>query len=63
MQYEVMLDMLTQNSVSIKKQQYIIQDEKKYEIGQPWRRAYINSASGRQQVENEITEPYKIHFL
>ena len=51
--------MLTQDSVSVKKQQYIVQDGVEYAIGEPWRRAYVNSISGRQQVENEVPEPYK----
>ena len=56
---KITLDMLTQDSVSVKKQQHIVQDGKEYVIGEPWRRAYVNSISGRQQVENEVTEPYK----
>jgi hypothetical protein len=59
MQEKITLDMLTQDSVSLKKQQYIEQDGKEYEIGQPWRRAYVNSAQGREQVEAEVPEPYK----
>lgn len=55
---KITLDMLTQDSVSVKRQQYIIQDEKEYAIGKPWRRAYINSVRGRQQIENEVPEPY-----
>ncbi len=56
---KITLDMLTQNSVSVKKQQYIVQDGKEYAIGEPWRRAYVNSTQGRKQVENEVPEPYK----
>lgn len=56
---KITLDMLTQDSVSVKKQQYIVQDGKKYAIGEPWRRAYVNSTSGRQQVQEEVAEPYK----
>lgn len=56
---KITLDMLTQDSVSVKKQQYSILNSKEHAIGEPWRRAYVNSASGRQQVENEVTEPYK----
>lgn len=51
--------MLTHDSVSIKKQQYIVQNGREYAIGEPWRRAYVNSISGREQVENEVSEPYK----
>ncbi len=59
MKMKITLDTLTQDSVSIKKQQYTIIDGKEYAIGEPWRRAYVNSISGRQQVENEVEEPYK----
>lgn len=56
---KITLDMLTQDSVSIKKQQFIVQDGKEYAIGDIWRRAYVNSIQGRQQVVNEVPEPYK----
>jgi hypothetical protein len=56
---KITLDMLTRDSVSIKRQNYIEQYGKEYEIGQPWRRAYVNSAQGREQVEAEVPEPYK----
>lgn len=56
---KITLDMLTQDSVSVKKQQYIIQDGKEYAIGDIWRRAYVNSESGRKQVQEEVPEPYK----
>jgi len=56
---KITLDMLTEHSVSVKKQQYIVQDGKEYAIGKPWRRAYINSIQGRKELEDEVTEPYK----
>ena len=28
-------------------------------VGQPWRRAYVNSIQGRQQVQSEAPEPFK----
>ena len=55
---KIILDMLTLNGVSLKKQNYIIEGGQSYEVGQPWRRAYVNSERGRQQVQNEIPEPY-----
>ncbi len=61
---KITLDMLTQDSVSVKRQKYLVQDGVEYPVGQPWRRAYVNSVSGREQVENEVAEPYKtIIFL
>jgi hypothetical protein len=55
---KITLDMLTQDNVSLKKQQYIEQDGQTYEIGRAWRRAYVNSAQGRIQVQEEVPEPY-----
>jgi hypothetical protein len=56
---KITLDMLNQNSVSVKKQKYIIQNDTEYAIEDIWRRAYVNSIQGRQQVEDEVAEPYK----
>ena len=56
---KVSLDMLTQDSVSVKKQKFIVQDNVEYAIGDIWRCAYVNSESGRKQVQEEVTEPYK----
>lgn len=53
------LDMLTPTSVSVRKQQYVEVNGTEYPIGEPWRRAYVNSASGRQQVQDEVSEPYR----
>jgi len=55
---KITLDMLTQDGVSLKKQQYATVDGKEYPIGEPWRRAYINSVQGRAQVQTEVPEPY-----
>jgi hypothetical protein len=50
------LDMLTQDSVSVKKQAYITYMGQEYPIGEPWRRAYINSEYGRQQIVLELPQ-------
>lgn len=50
----ITLDMLTPDSVSVKIQKYIDVEGEEHEIGQPHRKAYMNSASGRQEVENEL---------
>lgn len=60
---KITLDILTQYSVSVKKQQYIVQDGKEYAIGEPWRRAYVNNTKGREQVNEEVPEPYKAAIL
>lgn len=56
---KITIDMLTQDGVSIKKQQYVTIDGVDYPVGQPWRRAYANSVSGRQAVQNEVPEPHR----
>ena len=55
---KITLDMLTSDSVSIKKQKYTVVDGKEYPIGEPWRRAYVNSTQGKAQVQAEVPEPY-----
>lgn len=56
---KVILDILTQDGVSVKKQNYIEQGGQQYPVGQPWRRAYVNSNQGRIRVQAEIDEPYR----
>jgi hypothetical protein len=59
MEEKIILDMLTQNSVSVKKQQYTIINGVEYLIGNTNSQSYINSINGRSQVETEVSEPYK----
>ena len=57
MSEKITLDMLNENSVSIKKQNYIIgQDGNEYPTGEPWRKAYVNNTVGREEVSSEIPE-------
>jgi len=53
------LDMLTQDGVSVKTQQYATIEGQEYPIGQPHRKAYINSIRGRQEVGIELPEAQK----
>lgn len=48
------LDMLNQESVSVKKQTYIDYIGREYPIGEPWRRAYVNDIYGREQIVAEL---------
>lgn len=50
------LDMLNQDGVSVSKQTYIEYMGQMYPIGELWRRAYINSEKGRQQVADELPQ-------
>ena len=56
---KITLDMLTQDGVSVKKQQYATVEGKEYPIGEPWRRAYANSERGKAQAQAEVPEPYR----
>lgn len=49
----MIIDMLTKNSVSIKKQT---------ETG-IWRKAYVNSEQSRQELQTEVPEPYLSEIL
>jgi hypothetical protein len=59
MNEKIYLDSLTINYVHLRKQNFTTIDGVEYPIGNPWRRAYVNSADGRSQVQAEIAEPYK----
>lgn len=52
------LDALTTNSVSVKTQQYTTIDDVEYAIGQPHRKAYINSTAGRVAIADLPTDQY-----
>lgn len=58
METKVYLDMLCEQSVSVKTQQYITREGVRYEVGQPHRRAYVNTAGGRAELAAELAEPY-----
>jgi len=55
---KIILDMLTQDSVSVKKQNYTVIDGVEYAIGETWRRAYVNSEKGREALKAEVKEPF-----
>ena len=48
------LDMLSQDSVSVSKQTFVEYMGQMFPIGQLWRRAYVNSVQGRQQIVDEL---------
>ncbi|AOY76695.1 hypothetical protein [Clostridium formicaceticum] len=53
---KITLDMLKQDSVSVKRQQYIIHEGIEYPIGEPHRKAYVNNERDRQEAQNELPE-------
>lgn len=56
---KITLDMLTIDSVSVKTQKYVEVEGVEYPIGEPHRRAYVNSTSGRAAVQNEVPDPHR----
>jgi hypothetical protein len=55
----IILDMLTQDSVSVKTQKYTVIEGIEYTVGQPHRKTYINSIRGRQEAEIELPDAQK----
>ena len=53
---KITIDMLTENSVSVKKQSYINVQGSVHPAGQPWRRAYVNSNKDRELILQELPQ-------
>lgn len=56
MNEKITLDMLTSDSVSVKIQKYTSIEGQECPIGQPHRKAYVNSTRGRAEVEAELPQ-------
>lgn len=54
----ITLDMLTSDSVSVLKQQYITLDGVNIKVGDNVRNAYMNTQSGREQLKSILPEEY-----
>ena len=63
MNEKIYLDSLTSDHVHLRKQNYTTINGVEYPIGNPWRRAYVNSVNGRAQVQDEVVEPYKTAIM
>lgn len=57
------LDNLHQDGVSVKKQNFIVYQEKEYPAGDIWRRLYVNSERGRMQIVNELPQAQSTAIL
>lgn len=55
---EISLDCLSEQGVSILKRKYIYSDGQKNQVGDLWRRAYVNSESGGEMLKEDISESY-----
>lgn len=58
MMEKVVLDALSSDSVSIKKQLYIEHSGVEYAAGPPHRCAYVNTERGRDELAGALPEPY-----
>ena len=58
MEETVMLELLTKDSVSVKTQKVLLQNGTVYQVGCPHRCAYVNSVLGRQQLLQQVPQPY-----
>lgn len=58
MEYEISIDNLNMYGVSVKKQGYLKVDGVTYDVGEPHRKAYSNSLNGREELQEEVSEPY-----
>ena len=59
----IYLDMLTENSVTVKTQRYTVMDGEEVNIGEIHARAYPNSERGRADLAEEVPEPYLFAVL
>ncbi len=53
---KITLDILTQDSVSVKTQKFIDVEGQELEVGKPHRKLYENSVGGRIEVQAELPE-------
>lgn len=55
---KISLDVLNENSVTVKTQQYIEVDGESLHVGELHAKAYMNSKRGREELMEEVSEPY-----
>ncbi|WP_293969662.1 hypothetical protein [uncultured Ruminococcus sp.] len=55
---KITLDMLTTDSVSVLKQQYITVDETDIRVGENVRNAYMNTQTERELLKSELPEEF-----
>ena len=57
---QIALDMLTETGVSVKTQKYVEDGGVEYAMGEPHRRAYVNSERGRSEIAAELARAWLI---
>ena len=55
---KITLDMLTQDSVSVLKQQFLILKDSEMQVGGNVRNTYVNSISGRKLIKSILPDEY-----
>lgn len=55
---KITLDMLTKDSVSVLRQQFLNYGETEMQVGGNVRNAYMNSKSGREQLKTVLSDEY-----
>lgn len=55
---KITLDMLTKDSVSVLRQQFINYNGTEMQVGENVRNAYMNSKSGREQLRAVLSDEY-----
>ena len=55
---KITLDMLTQDSVSVLKQQFLILNDSEIQVGGNVRNTYANSISGRKLIKSILPDEY-----
>lgn len=60
---EIRLELLNQDSVSVVFTKFIEYAGQKLQIGEAVRTGYVNSIGGREELNEQIKEPYKTAIL
>ena len=55
---KISLDALNENSVTVKTQQYVEINGEELNVGELHAKAYMNSERGREELAEEVSEPY-----
>jgi hypothetical protein len=55
---KITLDMLTKDSVSVLRQQFLTFNGEEMQVGVNIRNAYMNSKSGREQIRKVLSDEY-----
>lgn len=54
----ITIDNLTADSVSVKTQRVLLENSVEYAVGNPVRTSYINNTQSREELINNVPEPY-----